>query len=54
MRASMLADGTTSRLRCTLVEKIDLGGMVRSKGDPHTVVKGLETTVVTATRGLSE
>ena len=54
IRASVHADGTTSRPRCTLVETIDLSGIVRSEGDPHTVVKGVETTIVTATRGTSE
>ena len=47
MRVSMRADGRTSYLRCTLVETIDLGGMVEFEVDPHIVISGVETTAET-------
>ena len=51
MRASMCADGTTCRLRYSPVVTTHLCGTERIVGDPHSVVAGVETTVVTATRG---
>ena len=54
MRASICADGTTSRPRCTLVEITDLSGKVEFEIDPHTVVSGVETTAEMDTRRHSE
>ena len=52
----MCADGTTFRLRhiSDPVETEDLGGMERTADGPHTDEVGVETTTVSATRGLSE
>ena len=53
MRASILADGMTSRLRCDLVMTAGLDGMEGSVVDHHTGGSDAETTTDSATRGLS-
>ena len=52
MGASIRADGTTCRSRHTPVVTAGLDGTERIEVGPHTVIAGVETTVVTATRGL--
>ena len=54
MRASMRADGTTFRPRHTSDPAVteDLDGRERTGGDPHKDEVGVETTTVSATRGL--
>ena len=48
----MRADGMTCRLRYSPVVTKGLCGTERIvAGDPHSIVAGVETTVVTATRG---
>ena len=51
MRASMRADGTTCRSRYNPVVTTGLCGTERIMDDPNSVVAGVETTVVTPTRG---
>ena len=53
MRASILADGMTSRLRCDLVMRVGLDGMEESVVDPHTGGSDAETTTDSATSRLS-
>ena len=48
----MSADDMTCRLRHIPVVTVGLSGTERSVGGPHTGIVGVETTVVTATRGL--
>ena len=52
MRASIHADGMTCRPRHIPVATVGPGGMERREGGPHTDAVDVETTVVTATRGL--
>ena len=56
MRASMHADGTTFHLRHTsdYAGTEDLDGKESTGGVPHKDEVGVETTTVSATRGLRE
>ena len=56
MRASIRADGTTFRLRCTSdpTGTEDPDGKGELEGVPHRDVVDVETTTETATRGLQE
>ena len=48
----MRADGMTCHMRCIPVVTTGLRGTERSEGGPHIDVVNVETTVVTAIRGL--